>query len=90
MKFEQSASDHQFSLINRIERWNSEWHRIPLSFSILQSLPADQTAGKVAAVSELASRLAAQEKFAHVNTKGRVPTAEETKRIAKIFSSKIS
>ena len=56
---------------------------------VFQSLQTENPE-KVTAVSELASRLAAQEKFAHVNTKGRLPTAEETKRIAKIFSSKIS
>ena len=57
---------------------------------LFQSMQTEKNVEKATAVSELASKLAAHEKFAQVNTKGRVPTAEETKRIAKIFSSKIS
>ncbi|XP_053399357.1 C2 domain-containing protein 3-like [Mercenaria mercenaria] len=45
---------------------------------------------KVAVASEMVSKLTTKDKFAQLNTKSRLPTAEETKRIAKIFSSKFS
>lgn len=40
--------------------------------------------------SEMVLKLTTKDKIAQLNTKSRLPTAEETKRIAKIFSSKFS
>ncbi|KAH3835312.1 hypothetical protein DPMN_108663, partial [Dreissena polymorpha] len=49
-----------------------------------------QESAKAAATSEMLARLTAKEKFSQSNTKGRLPTADETKRIAKIFGAKFS
>ncbi|WAQ99921.1 C2CD3-like protein [Mya arenaria] len=56
--------------------------------AVTNKVDQGQEREKAAARSEMAAKLTSKEKFAHQNTKPRLPTAEETKRIAKIFSSK--
>jgi len=57
---------------------------------MLQRIDPQQEREKAAAASEMAAKLSSKDKFQQPNTKSRLPTAEETKRIAKIFSSKFS